>query len=113
MDDVSSSELLRPGALEGLDAEACARLRRCGIDCVEELVSAGALEIARASELGLTRIMRWQALASHGAGEPVRTLQPPRRFSPNETGFIQRTPELEREIKAMAARSQPGAVGRP
>lgn len=107
MDDVSSETPLRPGLLEGLDADACARLRRCGIDNVGELATSGALEVARASELSLTRVTRWQSVVTRTPGlEPTHTLQPAPRFSPTETAFFRRPSAVEQEIDALSARDE-------
>jgi hypothetical protein len=106
MDDVSSETPLRPGMLEGLDADACARLRRCGIDNVGELACAGPLDVARATEIALSRVARWQALATRCAdgAERLHTLHPSPRFSPTETAFFPSPVGLEREIAELAAR---------
>lgn len=105
MDDVSSETPLRPGLFEGLDADACARLRRCGIDNVGELVASGALDVARASEISLSRVTRWQSVATRMPGmERTHTLQPAPRFSPTETAIFRRPSAVEREIDALSAR---------
>lgn len=112
MDEISSETPLRPGLIEGLDADACARLRRCGVDTLGELATSGALEVARASEIAVSRVARWQWLAERCGGhdERVHTLQPAPRFSPTETAILRRPTEVEREIEAMAARRRDGAA---
>jgi hypothetical protein len=54
---------LRPQMLDGLDHEWCVRLHTCGVDSLQELAVAESMELARAMDVGLTRLMRLQFLA--------------------------------------------------
>jgi hypothetical protein len=60
-DDVPSD--LFPGAIDGLDQEACLRLRQGGIHDVEMLARADALAISKSLGIGYTRMSRLCALA--------------------------------------------------
>lgn len=103
--------LLRPELLDGLDSTLCLRLRALGIERVEDLARTDALELARALEVPVTRVVRLQFLARRLADarpepEPelrTFTLLPRRsqlsaaRFSPAEpTGELAPLPEEER-----------------
>jgi predicted RecB family nuclease len=113
---------LRPELLDGLDLAGCVKLRQHGIDCVEDLATVEPLELARSMEIGITRVMRLQFLArrlllrraqeGNGGDElreetlrPLRTSAP--RFSPSETAFTFRAPELERELSSYVRRTAP------
>lgn len=117
---------LRPDLLDGLDLAGCVQLREQGIDCVEDLAAVEPLELARSMEIGITRVMRLQFLARRlllrraqeersssgdGRGElREETLRPLRmsaapRFSPSETAFTLRPPELERELSSYVRRA--------
>jgi hypothetical protein len=117
---------LRPDLLDGLDLAGCVRLRQHGIDCVEDLAAVEPLELARSMETGITRVMRLQFLARRlllrraidGDGadglredvlSPSRAVSPHSapRFSPSETAFLFRTPELERELSSYVPRTGP------
>jgi len=95
---------LRPEAVLGLQLEHCMQLRRLGIDSVEDLVAAGALELARALDIGVDRVMRWQTCARRALDAPVDTRQTrvgqayAGRFSPTESGFVPRPGGLERDL---------------
>ncbi len=103
--------LLRPELLDGLDSTLCLRLRSHGIERIEDLARADALELARSLEVPVTRVVRLQFLARRLADarpepEPelrTFTLLPRRsqlsaaRFSPAEpTGELAPLPEEER-----------------
>ncbi len=89
-------EQLRTELLDGLDSTLCMRLRSLGIERVEDLARADALELARSLEVPVTRVVRLQFLARRVADarpEPelrTFTLMPRRsqlsaaRFSPAE-----------------------------
>jgi hypothetical protein len=113
---------LRPELLDGLDLAGCVKLRQHGIDCVEDLAMVEPLELARSMEIGITRVMRLQFLArrlllrraQEGNGRDelrAETLRPLRscapRFSPSETAFTLRPPELERELSSYVRRTAP------
>lgn len=100
---------LRPELLDGLDSTLCLRLRSLGIERVEDLARADALELARSLEVPVTRVVRLQFLARRVADarpEPelrTFTLMPRRsqlsaaRFSPAEPmGELAPLPEEER-----------------
>jgi predicted RecB family nuclease len=90
---------LRPELLDGLDSSLCLRLRSLGIERVEDLARADALELARSLEVPVTRVVRLQFLARRLADARVEsepelrtfTLLPRRsqlsaaRFSPSES----------------------------
>jgi len=59
----ASGTPLRPDLLDGLDLDGCARLRRFGVDSLEDLLQARALDLSDAMEVGLTSIARLQFLA--------------------------------------------------
>ena len=72
---------LVPGALEGLDAAACERLRGAGVRTSEELLAAELGELALRAGLGFSRLYRWRALAARRRrAEPVAS----ERISPAE-----------------------------
>lgn len=54
---------LVPGALDGLDARSCERLRLAGCSTVEALAADSALELARRSEVPFTLVRRLQFIA--------------------------------------------------
>jgi hypothetical protein len=117
---------LRPEAVLGLELEHCMQLRRLGVDSVEDLAAAGALELARALDIGVDRVMRWQTCArraleappciglEHQAAAPAHAgyahIAPAYsgRFSPNETGFIPRPGGLERDLASYDAHAVAG-----
>lgn len=80
---------LVPELIDGLDSEWCLRLREYGVETAEELAACDALELARAMDAPLTRLMRLQALARRVTGVDPSTLAAPSpstlslRFSPD------------------------------
>lgn len=124
---------LRPELLDGLDSSLCLRLRSLGIERVEDLARADALELARSLEVPVTRVVRLQFLARRLADARVEsepelrtfTLLPRRsqlsaaRFSPAEPqgepqGELAPLPEEERmEAWAREQALEPVAVGAP
>ncbi len=54
---------LEPGAVDGLDREACARLEQAGVTTLEELSQAAGLELAAASGVDFTTLLRLSFLA--------------------------------------------------
>lgn len=67
--------------LDGLDAEQARKLEEAGIETVEELVEASALDISRSSELGYTWLLRLQFLARRRLGDTLRPPAPRVRVS--------------------------------
>lgn len=112
---------LRPGLLPNLELQHCIHLRRLGVDSLEDLDTAGALELARELEVGVERIVRWQTLAraaiqTGSTPKPTRDVsvtppalpvreaaRPSPRFSPTETGFVPRPSGLERDLASFDA----------
>ncbi len=82
---------LTPGLIDGLDAALCARLAEHGVGTLGALAEADALALAKALDLGYTRVSRLQfqstrALAQRPALDPRS--QPQRateKLSPSET----------------------------
>jgi len=99
------------------------RLRQYGVASVEDLAAVEALDLARAMEVGVTRVMRLQFLARRFLdaaradeqltdttvlpASPNRSLSAgwAQRFSPSETAFTPRPTEIELELPRYA----PGA----
>jgi hypothetical protein len=122
LDSPAQPTPLRPESLLGLELEHCMHLRRLGVDSVEDLAAAGALELARALDIGVDRVMRWQACARRAIEANVgkdglrqvtltSRVYTPRdraastgRFSPNETGFTPRPGGLERDLASYEPR---------
>jgi len=120
---------LRPELLDGLDSSLCLRLRSLGIERVEDLARADALELARSLEVPVTRVVRLQFLARRLADARVEsepelrtfTLLPRRsqlsaaRFSPAEPqGELAPLPEEERmDAWAREQALEPVAAGAP
>ena len=113
---------LRPESVLGLEIEHCMQLRRLGVDSVEDLVAAGTLELARALDIGVDRVMRWQTCARRALEAPAATGRESAaaselrfipaaggRFSPNETGFLPRPSGLERDLAKYDSRVGAGA----
>jgi hypothetical protein len=110
---------LRAELFDGLDSAMCIRLRSHGIERVEDLARADALELARALEVPVTRVVRLQFLARRVAeprsdreeGLRVITLLPRRsqlsaaRFSPAESQPA-RVPVAEEALLEAWAREQ-------
>lgn len=110
---------LRAELFDGLDATLCIRLRAHGIERVEDLARADALELARSLEVPVTRVVRLQFLARRVAeprperdeGLRTITLMPRRsqlsaaRFSPAESEPA-RVPAAEEELLEAWAREQ-------
>jgi len=110
---------LRPELLDGLDSALCLRLRSLGIDRVEDLACADALDLARSLEVPVTRVVRLQFLARRLADTCVETeselrtftLLPRRsqlsaaRFSPAESAG-ELAPLVEQERMEVWAREQ-------
>jgi hypothetical protein len=72
MERAASSDLVT-GAVDGLDADTCQRLRAAGVESIEALAHADALSLSSALGIGYTRIARLCALArrmSRGANAP-------------------------------------------
>jgi hypothetical protein len=104
----ASEIVLRPELLDGLDLAQCVALRGQGIESVEDLTRAAPLEVSRALECGVTRVMRLQFLARRllGARSPVGQREPelaplPRRTLP--PGDATRFSPAERPREALPA----------
>lgn len=119
---------LRPDLIEGLDLGACVALRAFGVESLEDLASVEALELSRAMECGVTRVMRLQALALQKLANaafqttsaPGDVLQPvtrrpltshPPRFSPAERTSSTTEPALAHDLERWGARSADGTSG--
>ncbi|MBM3991841.1 MAG: hypothetical protein FJ298_12640 [Planctomycetes bacterium] len=72
---------LRPELLDGLDSALCLRLRALGIERVEDLARADALDLARSLEVPVTRVVRLQFLARRLADTRVETESELRTFT--------------------------------
>lgn len=119
---------LRPDLIEGLDLGACVALRAFGVESLEDLASVEALELSRAMECGVTRVMRLQVLALQklandasqvrmATAAPGDLLQPvtrrpltshPPRFSPAERTSSATEPALAHDLERWGARSSGG-----
>jgi predicted flap endonuclease-1-like 5' DNA nuclease len=80
---------LTPGVIDGLDAALCARLAEQGVDTLDALAEADALTLAKALDLGYTRVHRLQFQSARAiAQRPVadaRSQPATEKLSPSET----------------------------
>ncbi len=82
---------LTPGVIDGLDAALCGRLAELGVDTLDALAQTDALTLAKALDLGYTRVYRLQfqsarAIAQRPVADARSQPQPAtEKLSPSET----------------------------
>jgi predicted RecB family nuclease len=115
-DDLSATAL-RPHLFAGFDPAACVRMREFGVDTLDDLIKAEPLELSRAMEFGVTRVMRLQLLARRWAEEHKLGQRPPEdvhaplpaRFSPAERDE-RGAPSFASELEQFASSRSGGAA---
>jgi len=68
---------IEPGAIDGLDAETSQRLAEAGVESLEDLAGAPALELSRETGLELTHLLRLSFLARRAVASAETAPKPP------------------------------------
>ena len=96
--EVALEPALEPGAVDGLDDDACEALARAGVRDLRALATCDALGTARSSGLAYTRLVRARALAKRAV---EATTSPSVAHAPREEKFSAAEGPLEATVPLM------------